>query len=680
VSVADLLSLASALVADPADEIRRLRRQVDRERQSRLEAEAIAGRGLRDLYQQQQQLRLVEKIATAANLTHSVEEVMAFAVAEICQFTNWPVGHVWLTKNGEPPILTSAGIWYDRNTDRYVQFRKKTEETDLAAGIGLPGLVLQSGAPAWIFDVTKDHNFPRLRAAAQCGLKAACAFPVLVRAEVAAVLEFLTDVAVTADEELLRVMAQIGTLLGRVIERKRAEDQLVHEASHDALTGLPNRALFVDRLAQSVARAQRGGNEFAVLFIDLDGFKLINDGLGHLAGDRLLIDVASRLSKSLRREDVTARVLADRRVREDDTLARLGGDEFTVLLNDIRDPSDAARAAERIQTAFSVPFELERQQVFVTASIGIAASSSGYRSAIEMLSDADLAMYRAKAHGKARTEMFDQTLHEAAVTRLRLETDLRHAVQNDEFIVHYQPIVRLDTGCIVGFEALVRWERPGVGLIYPDGFIRIAEETGLIVPLGAWVLRQACSTMSEWQHEFPRPTPLTLSVNISPRQFEDAMLIDHVREVLDDIELAPSSLRLEITESVTIKDAERAVSVLHELQTLGVQISLDDFGTGYSSLSYLHRLPIDVLKIDRSFVTGLSIDHESRQIVATIVSLARHLGMKVVAEGTETVAHVEALRALGCDFGQGYVFAKAASAAAIRDLLRAKAPEFHMAI
>lgn len=649
----------------------RLRRRLERERQSRLEAEAVAEKGLRELYDKQQQLQLLEAIAVAANETTSVETALQFAVEQVCRFTGWPLGHAHLAKgSSDSPQLLSTSIWHTGEPERFQEFFEATRQMSFTAGVGLPGRVLATRSPVWLADTSEDHNFPRSQAARSAGLKAAFAFPVLVGSDVAAVLEFFGNTVTPPDETLLRLMAQIGTQIGRVLERQRAHDRLV-DASHDPLTGLPNRALFLDRLNHAVSRSRHHPEyKFAVLFIDLDDFKTVNDSLGHLAGDNLIVQVATRLLASLRRDDVLARLNANTRVG-DDILARLGGDEFTVLLGGMSDSSDAMRVAHRIQTALNRPFALVGHEVYTSASIGIATSTTGYLSADDALRDADLAMYRAKALGKARAEVYDQKLHATAMKRLQLESDLRRALQQSEFVLHYQPIVALDDAQIIGFEALVRWRKSESELIYPGDFINVAEETGLILPLGLWVLKEACRTMQQWHEEFPRETPLTISVNVSPRQFAQPDLVQQVRQIIAETGIASEAVRLEITESVTMADAERTIQVLSQLRQLGVRLTLDDFGTGYSCLSYLHRFPLDVLKIDRSFVGQMDQGSQGLQIIHTIMSLARNLNIAVVAEGTETSAQVAQLKESGCDFAQGYFFSRPVDAATARKLLRA---------
>ena len=422
----------------------------------------------------------------------------------------------------------------------------------------------------------------------------------------------------------------------------------------DPLTGLPNRVLFLDRLGQSMERAKRQGRVSAVLFVDLDRFKLVNDSLGHEAGDRFLAAIASRLERSVRTVDTVGRV------NSEVTVARLGGDEFTILLENVRHASDAVRVAERIQHCLKQAFELDGRQLFTSASIGIATSETAYSNAQDLLRDADTAMYRAKALGKARCEVFDVRMREAAIARLALETDLRRAIERNEFELHYQPIISLATGKLAGFEALVRWRHPQRGLVSPEHFIGVAEETGLIVPLGAWVLHRACTQMSEWHRVHPSSAALTMHVNLSARQFVHPDLATEIAGILQATGLPASSLNLEITESAVIENPDSVIEVLETLKALGLRISIDDFGTGHSSLSYLHRFPIDALKIDRSFVSAMTIEQSS--IIQAIVALAQALRLEVIAEGIETLDQLSRLSQLGSDSGQGYLFAAALTA------------------
>jgi diguanylate cyclase (GGDEF)-like protein/PAS domain S-box-containing protein len=440
-----------------------------------------------------------------------------------------------------------------------------------------------------------------------------------------------------------------------ITTRRHMEEQLRHDALHDALTGLPNRLLFMERLAHAILRAKRRVRyQFAVLFLDLDRFKVINDSLGHHVGDDLLVMVAKRLQSCLRAED---------------SVARLGGDEFAILLEDIQGVEDATRIAERIQQELSTPLSLSGFDVFTSASIGIALSSTAYERPEYLLRNADMAMYRAKAAGQARFEVFDRAMHAQALTRLQLETDLRRAVDRQEFRLHYQPIVALGSGRLDAVEALVRWEHPDRGWMAPDEFIPVAEETGVILPIGEWVLTQACAQGRAWLDRFGEERAPLVGVNLSAKQFSQPDLAEQISKALDTTGLPAARLRLEITESAIMENAESATVLLGSLKALGVQISLDDFGTGYSSLSYLHRFPLDALKIDRSFVMRMHEDDRSAQLVQTIIGLARSLGVVAVAEGIEMNDQFLELRRIDCEFGQGYLFARPLAATDVEIML-----------
>jgi PAS domain S-box-containing protein len=457
-----------------------------------------------------------------------------------------------------------------------------------------------------------------------------------------------------------------------ITERKRAEELLAHNAFHDALTNLPNRALFLDRLQHALTLSKRHANyKFAVLLIDVDEFKIVNDSLGHSAGDELLIKIGQRLKDAVRRADTVSRPRSNGvpdKPSNDDTLARLGGDEFTILLDDIRDPIEAVRVAERVQAELATPFAVNQQEIVISASIGIASSTSPHTQAEDLLRDADIAMYRAKQAGKARCEVSDPAMHANAVKRLRLETDLRKALDLGEFRVHYQPIVSLQTGKITGFEALTRWQRPE-GILSPIAFIAVAEEIGLIIPMNRQLLREACQHLLSWQSEFPSSPPLTMSVNVTSKEFAQPDLASEIAKTLQQVGLDPACLQLEIVETIAMGDAEKSGQVLAQLKALGVRLSIDDFGTGYSSLSRLRRIPVDTLKIDRAFISHMDSDPESREIVRIIIMLAHNLGLKVVAEGTETEEHINLLKQLNCEMAQGYFFSRPADDQAMLKLL-----------
>ncbi len=443
-----------------------------------------------------------------------------------------------------------------------------------------------------------------------------------------------------------------------VTRRKKTEERALYDAAHDSLTGLPNRVLLNERLLRIMKRA-KGESEYncALLFLDLDRFKNVNDSLGHSLGDFLLIEIARRLEEC---------------VHPTDTVARLGGDEFVILLEDLSDPGDAARIAERLQKALTQPFKLRGYQLYTTVSVGIVVNLNSYSRPEDLLRDADTAMYRAKEDGKARHVIFDPPMRTRAISVLRLETDLRRAVEQGEFIVHYQPIIHLKSGRVVSFEALVRWQHPRRGRVVPDDFVSVAEETGLIEQIGLFVLREACQQVALWRERFPNQRPLGVSVNLSAVQLASPNLADSIGEILKETSLKGRDLILEITESAIMQDEEAAVEMFSRLKILGVRLHVDDFGIGYSSLGALHRYPMDALKIDRSFVRRMEAHGENVEIVQTISTLAHQLGMYVVAEGAETPEQITQLRAMGCDYGQGYHFSKPASALTADAILAAE--------
>ncbi len=439
-----------------------------------------------------------------------------------------------------------------------------------------------------------------------------------------------------------------------ITERKAFEAQLEYQAFHDPLTNLPNRSLFMDRLEHALKSLGRGHRCIAVLFLDLDRFKLINDSLGHEVGDQLLRAVAERLRN---------------RLRAGDTAARLGGDEFTVLLSDITDTSGAVRVAERITEDMQAPFILEGREVFVSTSIGISVAASSSDSSVDLLKDADIAMYRAKAKGWAGYEVFDKSMNAYALQRLDLEADLHRAMERGELRVYYQPKLDLVSGRIEGMEALVRWQHPQRNLIHPAEFIPMAEETGLILPIGLWMVQQVCRQGRLWQEQYPSEPPLVMGVNLSVRQFQHAQLVTEVSKILKESGLDAHRLQFEVTESVVMENAESTIKRMQGLKALGVQLAIDDFGTGYSSLSYLKRFPIDTLKIDRSFINGLGQDLEDTAIVQAVITLAKTLQVQVTAEGVETAEQARHLMSLGCDLAQGYYFSEPLSVELASELL-----------
>ncbi|MEQ1605548.1 MAG: EAL domain-containing protein [Pyrinomonadaceae bacterium] len=431
--------------------------------------------------------------------------------------------------------------------------------------------------------------------------------------------------------------------------RKRAEEQLLHDALHDNLTGLANRSLFMEHLKLTIKSRKRGNKGlFSVLFFDFDRFKVINDSLGHAAGDELLKQIAARFESNLRAGDL---------------VARLGGDEFTILLNDLQSEQAAFLLAERLQEDLKRPFVIQGREIFTSASIGISFGTAN-STADELIRDADIAMYRAKANGKSRFQLFDKEMHESAIKRLQLETELRQALKRKEFCLFYQPIADINTRALTGFEALVRWKHPKKGFVPPDEFIPILEENNLILALGKWVFHEGCRQLMEWQTQIAGGEHLQMSINLSVKEFCQLNLIEQISETLAQTGVSPGSIKVEITESHVMENTESAVSMMERLRGLGLELSLDDFGTGYSSLSYLHQLPVKFLKIDRSFIGRITENAEKREIVHTIVRLAQNLKMQVVAEGVETEEQLEELRRQGCEFGQGYLFSRPMDAVA----------------
>ena len=440
-----------------------------------------------------------------------------------------------------------------------------------------------------------------------------------------------------------------------ITERKLAEHQLAHDAFHDRLTGLPNRALLVDRLTRAIERLQRRSDyKFSVILLDIDRFQIMSDSLGHELTDQLLIGFSHTLRRCL---------------RAGDTAARLAGDQFVIVLDDIQHVDEAKDVVARVQMALKQPFSVANHQVYVTACMGVAHSVSGYTHAADLLRDADTAMHRAKGKGRAHAEVFEENMRDHSMARLSLENDLRRAIEREEFVVYYQPIIHLGTGGIEGFEALVRWEHPDRGLVSPGEFIPVAEDTELIVPIDRLVLLQACKQVRRWQEEHAADKPLTISVNLSRKHFSQPDLVDQIRGFLKEANLPGRSLKLEVTESVIMKNAAAATTLLSRLKELDIQLCVDDFGTGYSSLSYLNRFPVDTLKVDRSFVSHMESKQKEFEIVRTIMTLAHTLGMDVIAEGIETRGQLAALRNLRCEYGQGYYFSKPVPQAEATSLL-----------
>lgn len=458
-----------------------------------------------------------------------------------------------------------------------------------------------------------------------------------------------------------------------ITERKRAEQQLEYNLFHDPLTGLPNRRRFLDQLQGAFARVRRdAGRSYALLLTNVDHFKVFNETMGTKAGDHILTEIARRLGTELRQQQPSAG--HDATGSEEYLLFRLGGDEFAVLLETVGDPSDAMRVARRMQTAVAEPFELESREVRVSASVGIALSTAAHTRAEDILKDADVAMRRAKALGGSRCEVFDEAMHTRAVGRLKLESDLRSALTHCQFRIHYQPVVQLDSRRIVSFEALLRWDHPAQGLISPYRFIEAAEDTGILVSIGHWLIVQACRQLREWEVNDASGQPMNVTVNVSARQFADARLVNDIQDALQQTGIDPARLHLEMTEAIAEADPKLTVTVLAHLKHLGIGVVLDDFGTGAMSLVGLTRFPVDALKIDRSLIREMQTDRTASDIVELIMTMAHKMKYKVIAEGIETARQLERLAELGCEYGQGYYFSQPMESKAALAFMRRQVP------
>jgi diguanylate cyclase (GGDEF)-like protein len=634
--------------------LERLERRLERERAARLEAEAISERATRELHRALTGLQhahdlteLLGEIAVAANQAEDEERVLQITLDRVCEHMGWPVGHALaVTDNG----LASTRTWHLAD-DGFDTFRAESEAFEFDLGCGLPGRVLQSREPARVEDVTRDTNFPRRQSAAEAGLHAAFAFPVLVRGDVHAVLEFFSRTGAPIDAATLEVMGQVGEQLGRVSERLMAEDRMAQLAMHDALTGLANRTMLIEQLERAIAGCRRSGTSVSVLFLDIDDFKSINDSLGHDIGDGVLCGIAARLRHILRTSDVVARPGAS-------TIARFGGDEFAVVLEGCSTP-DVVGA--RIMDALHSPMQFGSQEVFVSASAGgaVADLQLGSEDAIRA---ANVAMHVAKQTGKRHYQAFDPTMYDEAIRRHRLTAALRHAIEGGQMRVHYQPEFDVVTGEIVTLEALVRWQHPEFGLVQPGDFIGVAENTGMIIELGRWILEAACGQAARWTAEHPQLSRVAMAVNVSGRQLREPDFPTTVAEVLAQTGLAPERLCLEVTETVLAEHMAVVRGVVEAVRALGVRFAIDDFGTGYSSLSTLKQLPVDILKIDQSFLRNVPADETAGTIVWTIANLGHRLGLVVIAEGIETAEQLDALVGYGCDIAQGYHLARPAPA------------------
>ncbi|HWC28394.1 MAG TPA: EAL domain-containing protein [Solirubrobacteraceae bacterium] len=635
-AMARVLELALEMLRNMAQE-RHLRQQAEEQAIERQRAE-------RRLATQHAIARVLAASATAEAAFVPVLRTLGRELGAAC-------GVVWLADEWSE-CLRSAGIW--RSSAARATFEPRS---GCARSDGLAGRVWSDGAAAW------DPGAP---ASANGAVGApACpslAVPIADGPHVVGVIELVGSKIERPDPAALEMLTSVGAQVSQFLTRRRAEEQLAHQALHDALTGLPNRTLLLDRIAHASERAIRTGTSLAVLFLDIDRFKNVNDSLGHQAGDRLLVALAERLTAIVRASDTVARVSG--------TVARLAGDEFVVLCEDLRDEHDAVHVAERIVGEATAPFDVDGNELEISLSIGIAVSGGVGSPPEQLIRDADLAMYRAKEAGRDRYELFDAPMRTRVLERIELENDLRKALARDQLQLHYQPLVSLGDRSIVGAEALLRWEHPGRGLVPPLEFVPIAEDSGLIGPIGEWILNTACRQLAEWSSAGACPPHFSVAVNLSPRQLTPG-LPQVVANAVRASGIDPSSLTIEITESVLVDEAESPAELLRELKSLGVRLVLDDFGTGYSSLSYLHRFELDGLKLDRSFISRLGHDSSGSKLVAASIDMARALDLTVVAEGVETEGQLDCLRELSCPLAQGYLFARPPPAQELTALLQA---------
>jgi diguanylate cyclase (GGDEF)-like protein/PAS domain S-box-containing protein len=591
---------------------------------------------------------LLAEVTVHANEAVNFADAVGNALATVCAYLGWPVGHALVLSPDVPQTLISLGAWHLADPRRFELFRAATERHTYPVGQGLPGRTLENGEPVWIHNLAADDTFSRISSAKACGLAAGFALPILIGPDTVGILEFFGIEVQEPDDTLLRVGSIVGAQLGRVIEREAAERRLTQQALYDGLTGLPNRALFMSRLHESLLRGERDGTLVDVLYLDIDDFKGINDSRGHAAGDEVLSALSARLRDTLRAGDSLGRLTPS-------IVARLGGDEFAIVVEDCDAPE---AVAARVLGLLLEPLHLSGGEAFVTVSVGSACALTAGTgaSAEELLAAANVAMHEAKHAGRGQHVAFNPAMREKVRRRHELGDELHRAVEIGEFELHYQPVVALEDGAILGAEALIRWRHPVRGMVPPNDFIERAEETGLIVPIGTWVLHEACRQAAAWRKTFD--IDLTIAVNVSGRQLRERDFVSTVRGALAQAHLEPHRLCLEMTESVLMEHEDVAIAMLTELRQDGVQVAIDDFGTGYSSLSALRRLPVNTVKIDRSFVTHLPQDGKDLSVAWTIVQLAHRLGMTVVAEGVETAGQRDALGELGCNHAQGYLFGR----------------------
>lgn len=653
------LNTASDIVADAEDLVlrcERLERDLAREKSARRDAEKIAEAGLRALYLEQERLKLVTRIASYANQCSSPLAALRYAVDNVRDAFDWAIGNALIATGGAgTEQLEAADIWSLRDPEQYFAFVEATRGLSARPGPCAPGRLFNDPVPLWVPDVFSQCGFTRSAAAGRCRLRSSIAVPVLLGRELVAALEFYMHDSRRPEDARLEILLQIGDQISRVFDRQRNAETLVRNATTDPLTGLPNRAA-LEHLCNTLFPCNRRPDDLklALLYMDLDGFKLVNDTLGHAAGDTLLVAMAQRLSA------VVARFAA-RDAVEAIMLARLGGDEFAVVVKADHVQAVAPEIAAAIHACLEPGYRIGNSDVHSQASIGIAYDRLDYAQIEELMRDADVAMYRTKSNrskseGPGKTSIFTDAMRAEALHRLELEAELRAAIEAGAFELHYQPIVSMADRAIMGVEALVRWRRDAETLVMPDVFIGLAEASGLIVPIGTWVLREACRASVRLRRALAGRAALYVSINVAAQQFQQPGFVAQVRDILLETGADPALIRLELTETSALAKPDYAQHTVRTLRAMGVRISLDDFGTGYSSLAYLQTIPFDTIKIDSCFVRRQTERDADWSIVSAVKLLADSMGMAVVVEGVENEFQLGELREIGCRYGQGYLF------------------------
>lgn len=632
---------------------RRLEREIARERAIRKEAEQIAEHGMRELYLSRENLQLLNRISAHANDSDTPSTALRFAIQEICAQRGYCVGHALLRAGPEgDERLEGTDIWVATDEHLAFPFLEACRKIVAWPCVSSPGRLFLEQHPIWTPDLYVQHNFTRAVAARRAGLRSSISVPVVMGHELVGAMEFYQTDTTEPSDELMDLLLQIGIQLGRVFKRRRHADTLLKNALSDPLTELPNRTAFEADI-KSIFEEEKQTEDYrtAIIYLDLDGFKLVNDTLGHNAGDTLLVAMANRLRAVV--DNYRKHAWVDKIL-----LARVGGDEFVILVRsaDVGDVADDI--ATEIHECLHPVHRIGSNDVQAVASIGIALNGPEYTHPQELMRDADVAMYEAKAQGPEQTYHFTAEMRIAALARLDLEVDLRRAVESSAFELNFQPIVSLATKKVAGFEALVRWRRDAETIIMPDDFIPTAEACGLIVPLGTWVLREACKAVVRFHKENDSNPDLYISVNVALQQFQQLHFVKLVRDILLETGAHPRWIRLELTESTAATNPTHAARTITHLHEMGIQVSIDDFGTGYSSLAHLQAMPFDTLKIDRSFITKHSDNSADWSFVVAMKQLADSLGMKVIVEGIENEFQQAELESFGCEFGQGWLFGK----------------------